>query len=467
MRRFALLVVVAAIGWWWFARGRTRPPEGFSETIDALVQKAMDQGPISGVSVGIERGGRVIHARGYGFADLENEVPATEETVYRIGSITKQFTAVAIMQLLEEGRLSLEDPVTRYVPEFPTGDHEVTIRTLLNHTAGIPNVTTMQEWWETMALELSPEQLMATFADAPFDFPPGTRFSYSNSGYFLLGLVVERVSGQPYGGYLNEHLFVPYDLESTTYCTGHQLVPNRASGYRLNESGEFVPATYVSMSQAYSAGAVCSTVLDLLRWSHGLADGAIVDDDTYERMSRPDTLRDGTRIEYGYGFASAYVEGHHRVSHVGGMLGFAGQIARYDDDDVSIIVLSNTEDAKVAALENDIARVVMGLGERTVRDLLLAPEEMAVYTGTYDLDLARVTVEAGDGRLEVEAPLPEGTNRYVLLYQGDHTFQARADPEITVQFDVGEERADRFELSRHGISMEGRRVEPAPAPPGA
>jgi len=469
VRRLVLVVVgIAAVAGWWFLGRGPELPAGFEETVDRLVLQAMEEGPIAGVSVGIERGGRVIHAKGYGFADLEHRVPATAETVYRIGSITKQFTAAAVMQLVEEDELSLDDPVTQYIPDFPTRGYEVTVRTLLNHTAGIRNVTTLEEWWDTMALELSPEQLMAVFADEPFDFRPGTRFAYSNSGYFLLGLVIERVSGQPYGGYLNEHLFVPLGLESTTYCTDHALVPNRARGYRAegdasDDAGDarFLHATYLSMSQAYAAGAVCSSVLDLLEWSRALAGGDVVGRDGYERMTRPDTLVDGSRIEYGYGFASAYVEGHHRVSHVGGMLGFSGQIARYDEDDVSIVVLANTGDAKVAALENDLARIVLGLGDRSVKDLLLAPEELEPYTGTYDLDLARVTVAARDGRLEVDAPLPGGAARYVLLYQGEDTFQARADPEIVVRFEVEDGRADRFDLSRHGITMQGRRIDAA------
>jgi len=462
VKRFLIVALaVAAVGWWFLRAPPT--PEGLTEAIDALVREAMEEGPIAGVSVGISRGGRIIHARGYGFADLENDLPARAETVYRIGSITKQFTAAAIMRLVERGDVSLDDEVTRWVPEFPARGRAVTIRALLNHTAGIRNVTTIEAWWETMALERSPVELVASFSDQPFDFAPGTRFSYSNSGYFLLGLVIERVSGQPYGGHLNEHLFVPLGLESTTYCTDHALVPNRARGYRVREDGQFVNASYLSMSQAYAAGAVCSSAVDLLRWSRALAFGAVVSPETYERMLRPDTLQDGTLLEYGYGVASAFVEGHRRVSHIGGMLGFAGQIARYEEDDVSIVVLSNTEDAKVAALENELARLVLDLGEREVRDILLTEAEMEPYVGVYDLDLAHVTVIAREGRLEADVPLPAGERRYVLLYQGDATFQARGDPEITLRFDDDAAKPDGFDLSLHGITMRGRRVD-APTP---
>ena len=380
-------------------------PEGLGEAIDAAVENAMAEGPIVGLSLAASRGGRVVHAQGYGLADLENQLPATAETIYRVGSITKQFTAAAVMQLVEQGQLKLDATVGDYWPESPSHWRDVTIASLLSHTSGIKNYTTMERWWKSMATEMTPDRVVSVFATEPLDFRPGTDFSYTNSGYFLLGLIIERVSGQPFGGYLHEHLFTPLQLTSTSYCDDHALVPNRARGYTQAED-TFRHADYLSMSQAYAAGAVCSSVLDLLHWSDALADGHVVDHELHERMIHPGTLPDGTQLEYGFGLAVSYLEGHHQIMHVGGTLGFAGHLVHFDEEDVTVAVLSNTQGAKATNIASDVARLLLGLDDRSIKDILLAPDELAAYSGTYDLRLGQVTVSSAGGRLAVDVGVP-------------------------------------------------------------
>jgi CubicO group peptidase (beta-lactamase class C family) len=433
-------------------------PEGLGDSIDELVRAAMEEGPITGVAVAVSRGSRIVHEAGYGWADVENELPVTPETVFKVGSITKQFTAATILDLADDDMLALDDRLSDYLPEYPGYGPEVTIATLLSHTAGVKNYTTMQRWWETLAVEMPPARLIDIFRGEPFDFRPGTEFSYSNSGYVLLGWIAEQVTGQPFGGILNERLFVPLGLESTRYCDDRALVPNRARGYAI-VNGELMHAARVSMSQAYAAGAVCSNVRDLIRWSRLLWAGAAIGDDAYEAMVTPATLVDGTAIEYGYGMAIGYLEGHHRVSHVGGMLGFAGQIAHYDEDDVTIVVLTNTEGAKASTIEAEIARLMLGLGDQEILDLLLSPEELEQYTGTYDLRLTQVTVTADAGRLETEVSVPGIEGSHTLLYQGNETFVSRADPDVSVTFEVEGGRARTFVLSHRGITLRGARVQ--------
>jgi CubicO group peptidase (beta-lactamase class C family) len=435
-------------------------PENLGEAIDRIVLAEMEEGGLAGVAVGVARGLFVVHAAGYGFADVENEIPVTPETSFRVGSITKQFTAAAIVDLADDGALDLDDRLTQYLPEYPGYGPDVTISMLLSHTSGVKNYTTMEAWWETLAADMTPRRLIGVFEAQPFDFNPGIEFAYSNSGYVLLGWIAEQVTGQPYGGILNERLFVPLQLESTRYCDDRTLVRNRARGYAVTD-GHLTNATYVSMSQAYAAGGVCSNVRDLIRWTRQLSRGGAVGREGWRAMSTPATLANGTPIEYGYGLALGYLEGHRRVSHVGGMLGFSGQIAHYEDDDLTIVVLSNTEGARTSAIEAEIARLMMGLGEQEVADILLAPEELDTYLGTYDLRLTRISITAQGGRLATEVTVPGLAGSHTLLYQGGHRFVSRSDPDVSVTFDVGVGRASSFVLSHKGITMRAARVADA------
>lgn len=432
-------------------------PEGLPESIDRIVVEEMREHGLAGVAVAVARGPFIVHAAGYGFADVENSIPVTPETVFRVGSITKQFTAAAILDLVDEGRLSLDDRLTEYLPDYPGPGADVTVSMLLSHTAGIKNYTTLEPWWETLTMEMSPRRLIGSFEEAPFDFAPGSEFSYSNSGYVLLGWIAEQITGQPYGGILNERLFAPLNLRSASYCDDRALVPNRARGYAITD-GELVHAAYVSMSQAYAAGGVCASARDLARWMSQLSSGGAIGRDGWQRMTRPATLADGSSVEYGYGLAIGSLEGHRRVGHVGGMLGFAGQIAYYDEDDITIVVLSNTEGARTSVLESEIARVVFGLEADEVLDLPLTPDELSAYVGTYDLRLARVSVAVRDGHLVTAVTVPGLEGDHTLLYQGDRRFVSQADPNVSVTFEIVEGRARSFILSHRGLTIRGVRV---------
>lgn len=432
-------------------------PEGLNDAIDRIVAAEMEEAGITGVAVGVARGSRVVHRAGYGLADVENDLPVTPETIFNIGSITKQFTAALVLGLVDDDALALDEPLTTYLPGYPSYGPEVTVETLLTHTSGIKNYTTMQPWWETLAVEMPPRRLIGIFENEPFDFRPGSRFSYSNSGYIVLGWLAEQALGQPYGGILNERLFVPLELSATSYCDDQALVPNRARGYALVD-GALRHATYVSMSQAFAAGAVCSNVDDLLRWMQLLARGRVIGRDGYAAMTTPATLADGTPIEYGYGMAIGYLEGHHRVGHVGGTLGFSSQIAHYDEDDVTIVVLTNTEGARASAMEGEIARLMLGLGDQEIRDLLLAPEELAEYTGTYDVTLTTITVQASQGRLTTDVSVPGVQGRHTMLYQGNEHFISQSDPDVQATFTRRDGEVVSFVLDHKGITMRGERI---------
>ena len=454
--------MVLAVGWlfwrWWVG---PPVPETLTARIDQIVDSAMEAGPIAGMSVGVSRNGRIIHARGYGFADLEHRVSATEETVYNVGSITKQFTAAALMALVEEGLLSLDTPISQFTSL--AHDRGITIERLLNHTAGVADYTTMDAWWQTIGREVSPEGLIDFFRDAPPTFSPGSRFSYSNSGYVLLGYALEQVTSQPYGGYINERILSRAGLNSTRYCDHHTIVPHRARGYRADDGG-YANARYLSQSQAYAAGALCSTAVDLLRWVHALENGRVLRRSSYEQMTTPARLSDGSAIEYGHGLALGYLEGRRRISHVGGTLGYSSQVAYYEDDDVTVVVLTNTERANAAAIETRIARAVLGLGGPTVGNVAVSVDELETYQGTYDLGLTRVEVVVTDGQLEARVSTPGLAGTYTLLPHGEGRFEAREDPEVTVMFGEAEGASRTVVVSHRGITLSGARVPDASFP---
>lgn len=462
IRRIVVLAALVLAGWGGYrVFGPDRAAQGvLAEAVADLVEEAMEDGPISGVSVVISRGARVIHASGYGYADIENELPITPETVFHLGSITKQFTAATVIQQVEEGRIDLDATVTDYLPDFTEYAH-ITVEQLLNHTSGIRDYTAIESSWEVLGLDMIPLRVTDYFRREPLDFASGTRFSYTNSGYVLLGLILEAVTERPYGGLLNEEIFVPMSLSASAYCDDRRLVPNRAQGYEVTEEG-FVHSRYLSMSQVFSAGAICGSAMDLARWIRTLARGAIVGRRGYERMTTPGQLADGSRIEYGYGLSVGYFEGHHRVGHVGGILGFMGQVSHYADDNLTIVVLTNTEGSKAAQLESAIARFVLELEDEVIRDLVVPDEQLAKYVGAYDIGPTVVEVGIAEGRLYADVNLPRVSGRFVFLNQGEETFRAQDDPQMVVTFELTDDGSvTGFVLRQRGITTHAQRVGPS------
>jgi CubicO group peptidase (beta-lactamase class C family) len=285
--------------------------------LDSLSSAFLAAGTSVGVQVAVVRGGDTLLLRGYGLADREARRATTLDQRFRIGSLTKQFTAAAVMRLAERGKLSLDDDLSRWVPEFPLQGHRVTLRQLLNHTSGIRNYTESPVEEARAADDMTPLEVVGLVARDTFDFAPGTRMSYTNTGYALLGLVIERASGLPYAEYVRRELFAPLGLRHTSYCPSRLQGAEWASGYAPHDDGVIVSAEYLSMTHPYAAGALCSTVGDLVAWQHALAAGRVVSPGSYARMTTPETLASGERLTYGYGlYVSQYV-GHRMIMHRG------------------------------------------------------------------------------------------------------------------------------------------------------
>ena len=236
--------------------------------VDVIAKKALSR-PVAGISVAVARDGKVVFARGYGLANLEHAVAVTPNTVFHIASISKNILAAVVLQLADEGKLRLDDDVTKYVPEAPTHGRHVTVRQLLNHTSGIYSFTSLPEAENNERLDLTHEQVLGLIKDKPLDFEPGTSWRYDNSAFYLAGMVVERVTKQEYGQYVHEHLFKPLGMNSASLCDAQMVVPHLASGYEVDH-GKFVNASFMSWKLPFAAGAVCATAEDLLKWQAGL-----------------------------------------------------------------------------------------------------------------------------------------------------------------------------------------------------
>jgi CubicO group peptidase (beta-lactamase class C family) len=325
------------------------------ETVDAIAKDAVESGSAVGLSIAIAKGDTTLLAKGYGLGDVEHAVPATKETVYRIGSITKQFTAVGILLLMQDGEITLDEPITRFLPEYRTQGHTVTIRHLLHHTSGIKSFTNLWSYRTELRNDVSHEDVFGRFQDLPFNFTPGDQFRYCNSGYYLLGVILEKVSKKSYRVFLKERVFQTVGLNHTCYDTHAQIIPNRASGYaRIGK--ELQNAGYVSMTQPFSAGALASTVEDLITWQRALVNHKLLSADSLKMMTTPGKLNDGKPTSYGLGVFVRRLDGRVAIRHGGGIKGFRSALAYFPDTDHTIAALANCESSRPEKVLDKVAR---------------------------------------------------------------------------------------------------------------
>lgn len=429
-------------------------PEAFAQA-DQLIRDFVTAEKTAGVSFAVVHDGHLALEGGHGFADRENDVRANAETVYRLGSITKQFTATAIMQLVEQGKLSLDDELTKFLPDFPTTEQHVKIQHLLNHTSGIKSYTSLKSFWDRVRDDMSHEELLQLFQNEPVEFAPGEKWSYNNSGYYLLGMIIEKVSDRTYEQYLQEHIFGPLHMRATRYGDMQAIIPRRAQGYALRD-GKLVNASPMSMNMPGAAGGLVSSVLDLARWVQALDDQKLLSSASLASMYEPTRLNDSTVQPYGYGWALGQLESHRTIGHGGGIHGFSTQITRYPDVHLAIIVLCNCEQANASQLEVSLARVLLGIPEPEVLDLPLEEALAQSIAGDYQLGEAALRITAVEGRLFVE---PTGQPRERLKWQGETKFVLAETPGVRVTFDMQDGRVTGFTLETDGQRLVGKRVE--------
>jgi D-alanyl-D-alanine carboxypeptidase len=342
------------------AAGQTPSRIAVGIAVDSIVSSALASQPSAGMSVAVVRGPDTLVLKGYGKADLELGVATPARAVYEIGSVTKQFTAAAILQLQAQGKLSLDDDLTKYLPSYPTQGHLVTLRRLLDHTSGIRGYTEIPEFDLIGSRRLPRDSLVALFSSRPFDFAPGTAMAYNNSAYFLLGLVIEKVSGVPYEAYVAKHLFERAGMTDSRYCSNTAVVPRQVHGYDLRQDTLRL-AEYLDFTWPYAAGSLCSTAGDLVAWTQALHGGRILGPAAYRELLTPGTLADGTILRYAKGVEVDSLLGHRAIHHAGGIPGFNTELEYFPDDTLTVVVLANTNgsvDPTVVA--QSIASVVVG-----------------------------------------------------------------------------------------------------------
>lgn len=328
---------------------------------DAYMSALHDSNRFNGALL-MARNGRVILKKGYGMANFEWNIPNTSSTKFRVGSITKQFTSMAIMQLQERGLLNVQDPIGKYLTDYPKPVADrVTLHHLLTHSSGIPSYTNAPDYVARMGAKASVAQMIARFKDLPLEFEPGSAYKYNNSGYFLLGAIIEKVSGRSYETFLQDNIFGPLGMRNTGYDHAEAVLPNRASGYNRGADG-LQNAAFVDMSQPYSAGALYSTVEDLLLWDQALYTEKLVKAPTLETIYKPRIETTDKRL-YGYGWYVNPLNGHRNVGHSGSIDGFSGYLSRFPDDHAVFIWLRNVISPAPATINQDLGAIL--LGEKT------------------------------------------------------------------------------------------------------
>lgn len=370
---------------------------GEAEDVDAFVAARMREQSVPGLSIAVVREGKVVLAKGYGLANVETNAPATADTVYRLASLTKQFTAAAVMLLVQDGKVGLDDRVSRYLDPSPAAWREITIRQLLTHTSGIKDHLNAMN--AATCHGTTPEEIVAHVGEMPLDFAPGTAASYTNTGYLVLGMVVRKASGKPFDEFLAERVFRPLGMTSTRRNSLDEIVPNRAAGYvlrdgRLRNSPYAEPTLYDNADDG-----LVSSVADMAKWDAALRDDRILTKASRELMwtAAPPP---GVESPFGFGWLVERVNGRRLVYHLGTRADTAAYFARYVDDGLTVIVLANREGAGVGAIARHVAGIYVPAvagGDRAIEDA--EPEVTAL--------VRRALVALRDGTADASPFTPE------------------------------------------------------------
>lgn len=338
-----------------------------------------------GASALVVRNGKVLLRKGYGMADMELGVPIRPEMVFQLGSVTKQFTATAILMLQERGKLSVQDEITKHLPDYPTHGQKITVEHLLTHVSGIPSYTGLAEWPPKWREDLTVDQLLALFKDKPLEFNPGTQWAYDNSGYVLLGAIIEKVSGKTYEDFVEQEIFAPLGMKHTFYNHNEELVPGRVQGYE-KEGDTFRRARYLSMTHPYAAGSLISNVDDLWIWEQGLSSGKLLRQESLDRMFTPAKLSSGANAHYGYGWNIFEYGGRKVLEHGGGIFGFLTHVTRVPDERLYVAILTNSPTTDPEELGLRIAAKSTGTAFEDRPSVALDEKTLDEYVGVYRFD---------------------------------------------------------------------------------
>ncbi len=340
-----------------------------------------------GAVVLVKKGDQTLLRRAYGLANVARKTPLSPDMVFKLGSVTKQFTAAAILQLAEKKKLSLDDELAKYVPQYGHADAHITLEQLLRHTSGVPSYTETPGFAIHERDDLSHDQVLALFKDLALDFPPGTKWKYSNSNYYLLGMVIEKVTGQPYARYLDEHIFRPLKMAHTGYGDAAHFPADVVIGYD-HADDSYTPSAPVSMAAPFSAGAVVSTVDDLARWARAIDAHKILQPASWERAISDGKLPDGKTTHYGLGWGLSEWNGHHVISHGGAIPGFSADVLLLPDEHVFVAILCNALPAADPPEGLALKLAALAIGQPIVDPKTVAVDGAALdkFAGVYKVD---------------------------------------------------------------------------------
>ncbi|WP_347924738.1 serine hydrolase [Pontimicrobium sp. SW4] len=351
-----------------------------------------------GATALVYKDGKVIYRKGFGSANLELGVAMQPEHVFEIGSITKQFTAIAILMLEEQGKLKVEDDITKYIPDYPTNGKTITIHNLLNHTSGIKSYTSMESFIKHARTDMTPSELIDKFKNEPMDFDPGEKFLYNNSGYILLGHIIEIITGETYADYIQKHIFDKIGMKNSYYGSMKKLIKNRAYGYKKGENG-YLNADYLSLTLPYAAGSLMSNVDDLLKWQKALNTNQLITQKSYEKAINGSSLNNGEHISYGYGLGAGKIQGSKSISHGGGIFGYATMGIYMPQEDVFVSVLTNCDCSSPTGVANKIAALAIGKPFLNKADAItLSEAQLNKWAGAYEFPdsvIRYITVKNG------------------------------------------------------------------------
>jgi D-alanyl-D-alanine carboxypeptidase len=335
------LIIFGALAFPAGVAAQVQPSAAALVEMDRRIEAELTSQNIPGVVVGVASRGRLLHVGTYGLADVELRVPVTDSTVFEIGSISKQFAAAAALLLVEEGRLDLDDPIHEHLADLPGEWLGVTVRQLLNHTSGIPDYEEIQTY-EAYRFRFTPEQIIRVAHSRPMDFGPGQGWYYSNTGYFLLSMIIERIEGRPLGDVLRERIFTPLGMDQTRMADPEDIIPHRSAGYWVDRMNvHLMNRDATQTSSTLGAGGLLSSVHDMAKWDEALYGNTLLSEASKAAMWTSTILPDGTDTGYGFGWVTRPYRDRRAVSHTGQVAGFVSNFTRLPDDDLAIIVFTN------------------------------------------------------------------------------------------------------------------------------
>lgn len=407
-KRVGMLILFVAV----FLNSNFSPAQKLEATFDKLLSENYS-GEKPGATALVYKDGKILYRKAVGMANLELNVAMIPENVIEIGSITKQFTAVAILMLMEQGRLSIEDEITKFIPDYPTNGKTITVHHLLNHTSGIKSYTSMQSFMSLARQDMTPTEIIDHFKNEEMDFDPGEEWSYNNSAYIILGHIIEVVSEKSYADFIAENIFKPLGMKSSHYGSMTQLIPNRATGYSPAEGG-WRNANYLSLTLPYAAGSIMSTVDDMLLWHKAVHNNTLISAESRAKAFTNTALNNGDPTNYGYGWMINEVNGTPSIEHGGGIFGYTTAGIYVPGENLYVIVLTNRDGASPDGVAVKLAAHALGKPyANSDASISLTDEQLKKWVGNYDFDdevIRSITFE--DGKLLSQR---EGSNKLPIF----------------------------------------------------